>query len=128
SALRALPTIDLSTTDPETHQPGIPCRQSPLRALDASEMAQQVKTSAASWDEKHQRYFLLYFNNLRVPLPDPLTRSLGEFMDTLAHPAPPGEFVAQLWPFGPMEMVQSFSGWGNQVTPWSTATDPDFEG
>ncbi|HET6146934.1 MAG TPA: hypothetical protein VFH68_05340 [Polyangia bacterium] len=126
SALRALPMVDLSATDPETHQPGIPCRQSPLRALDGSALAQQVKTSAATWEEKHPRYFLLYFNNLHAPLPDPLTRSLGEFMDTLANPAPPGEFVAQLWPFGPDEMVKSFGGWGTQVTPWSTAKDPGF--
>jgi hypothetical protein len=127
SALRAFPTIDLSAIDPETHQPGIPCRQSPLRALDGSAVAQQVKTASAAWGEQHQRYFLLYFNNLRAPLPDSLTRSLSEFTDTLANPAPPGDFVAQLWPFGPMEMVQSFGGWGAQTTPWSTATDPDFE-
>jgi len=127
SPLRALPMHDLSATDPETQQPGIPCRQSPLRALQGSALADEVKTAAASWPEKHQRYFLLYFNNLRAPLPDLLTRSLGEFVDTLANPAPPGDFVAQLWPFGPMEMVQSYGSWGTQVTPWSTATDPDFE-
>lgn len=127
SGLRTLPVVDLSTTDPETHQPGIPCRQSPLRAIDASALAQQVKTTAAAWTEQHQRYFLLYFNNLRAPLPDTLTSSLNDFMQTLTTPAPPGDFQAELWPFGPMEMMASYGGWGSQTTDWSSATDPLFE-
>lgn len=125
--LRAMPVIDLAAAiDPETGMPGTPCRQSPLRALDATGMAQQVKLSAAAWPEQHQRYFLLYFNNLRAPLPPLLTQSLYDFNRELVTPPPEREFEALFWPFGPPEMSQSFAGWGGPITVWTSATDPDF--
>jgi len=127
SALRALPVIDLSAgIDPETHMPGIPCRQSELRALDAAGLAQQVKLDAASWVEQHQRYFLLYFNNLRAALPDTLTQSLTNFSETLVTPPPNQDFQAILWPWGPPEMAQSFGGWTVPDTVWTSADDPGF--
>jgi hypothetical protein len=127
SALRTLPALDLSAAiDPETNAPGTPCRQSPVRSLDASGMAQQVKLSAASWTEQHPRFFLLYFNNLRAPLPDPLAESLYAFRAVVVDPAPLNDFQARLWAFGPPEMSQSFGGWDLPSQDWLTATDPAF--
>ena len=128
SPLRTLPTIDLSAgIDPETGLVGTPCRQSPQRKLDAAGVAQQIKLAAAAWTEQHQRYFMLYFNNLRAPLPDSLTTSLYEFNQTIVTPPPPVDFAAVIWPFGPPEMIQSFSGWWTEEqTSWSSATDVDF--
>jgi hypothetical protein len=129
SPVNALPLVDLSTgIDPETHAPAVPCRQSPDRSIDATAMAQAVKTAAAGWPELHPRYFLLYFNNLRAPVPDLLGGSLSSFTETLLSnpPPPPAEFQAQLWPFGPMEMLSSFGGWGTTSTTWASATDADF--
>ncbi len=127
SELRPLPVHDLSADiDPETGMAGTPCRQSPLRALDPAGMAKQVKDAAATWPEQHQRYFLLYFNNLRVPLPTPLVQSLSDFTSDLFNPPPPGDFQVWLWPFGSAEMAQSFGGWSGQPTLWTSATDPTF--
>ena len=72
-----LPTIDLTAgTNPETGMPGTPCRQSPDRALDLqARTAGQARRGA--WPEEHQRYYMLYFNNLRAPLPETLAQSLG---------------------------------------------------
>ncbi len=129
SELRTLPTIDLSAgIDPQTGMPGVPCRQSPYRALDAAGVAQQIKLAAASWPEQHQRYYLLYFNNLRAPLPDSLTSSLDDFSQTIVTPPPPGDFQALLWPWGPMEMTSSFGGWNMSPVSWTSADDPAFLG
>ena len=128
SQLRMLPTIDLSAIDPQTGMPGTPCRQSPYRALDATGVAQQIKLAAASWPEQHQRYYMLYFNNLRAALPAPLLQSFSDFSDTIVTPSPPGDFQAFLWPWGPMEMTSSYPPWHEQVQPppqvWSAADDP----
>ena len=136
SALRALPLLDLSAQiDPETNAPGTPCRQSPLRAIDAEGTAQKIKEAAASWPEQHPRFFVLYFNNLRAPLPDALAQSLGAYrnavVDSAPLPVPLNEFQALLWAFGPPEMSQSFPGslpfpgW-DLSRDWLTATDPAF--
>jgi hypothetical protein len=85
-----------------------------------------VKLAAATWPEQHQRYFLLYFNNLRAPLPNSMTQSLYDFARVLVTPPPPTDFQALFWPFGPPEMSQSFAGWGGPITVWTSATDPDF--
>jgi hypothetical protein len=128
--LRMLPTIDLSAIDPQTGMPGPPCRQSPYRALDAAGVAQQIKLAAASWPEQHQRYYMLYFNNLRAQLPDSLTRSFDDFTQTIVTPPPPGDFQAFLWPWGPTEMTSSYSPWLEQSQPppqvWTAADDPTF--
>ena len=49
--VRTLPVIDLSAgPDPETGGPGMPCRQSPVRSLDAAAVAQEVKLAASELD------------------------------------------------------------------------------
>jgi len=129
SELRALPLIDLSAgIDPETGMPGTPCRQSPYRSLDAAGVAQQVKLAAASWPEQHQRYYMLYFNNLRAALPSSLTQSFNDFTQTILTPRPPGDFQAFLWPWGPTEMTSSYDGWNMSPEIWSAADDPGFIG
>lgn len=126
---RALPVIDLSAgIDPQTGMPGTPCRQSPYRSLDAAGLAQQIKLAAASWPEHHQRYYMLYFNNLRATLPTSLTDSFTAFTQTLVTPAPANDFQAFLWPWGPPEMTTSYSGWSMSPVIWSAADDPDFLG
>jgi hypothetical protein len=127
SPVRALPTIDLSTMpDPVTGQPGTPCLQSATRALDAVGVAQAIKVAAASWPEQHQRAFLLYFNNLRAPLPATMTASFDLFYSAMSSPPPAGDLLAQIWAFGPPEMVASYNMWG-QTQPWLSASDPNFE-
>lgn len=124
--LRKLPTLDLSAQpDPLTGVAGTPCHQSATRAIDAASVAQAVKIAAAGWPERHQRFFLLYFNNLRAPLPPTLTRSFDDFMFTIVSPPPPAEFAATFWAFGPPEMSGSYAGWGIS-TDWLSATDSTF--
>ncbi len=126
SQLRMLPTIDLSAgIDPQTGMPGTPCRQSPYRALDASGVAQQIKLAAAGWPEEHQRYYMLYFNNLKAPLPQSLIQSITDFSRAMATSPPPGDFQAQLWAWGPTEMTATFPA-AQDVTIWSAADDPTF--
>ncbi len=127
SPLRPFPVIDMAATDPETMQPGIPCRQSPLRAIDAARVAQNVKTTAASWSEQHQRFFLLYFNNLKTPLPTSMTDSLTTFGEVMQTPPPIVDLQAQIWPFGPPQMRDSFPGWMDAPPlAWESARDPTF--
>jgi hypothetical protein len=134
--VRMLPTIDLSAgIDPQTGMPGTPCRQSPYRALDAAAVAQQIKLAAASWPEQHQRYYMIYFNNLRAVMPDSLQQSLTDFTQTIVTPPPAGDFQAFLWAWGPPEMTSSYPPWNpplNQPPPvpppqvWTAADDPTF--
>ena len=107
---------------------GVPCRQSPYRALDAVNMGDQVKKAAATWPEKHQRYFLLYFNNLQAALPNSMVQSFSDFTQNLAMNPPPGDFQAMLWPWGPPAMTSSYPGWNMQPMSWSTEDDPNFIG
>jgi hypothetical protein len=137
---RMLPTIDLTTgIDPQTGMPGTPCRQSPYRALDAAGVSQQVKLAAASWPEQHQRYYLIYFNNLKAALPQSLTQSFDDFTQTIMTPPPPGDFQAYLWGWGPSTMISSYPPWAPPPPPapplpppfpppqaWDTADDPTF--
>jgi hypothetical protein len=126
TTLRELPALDLSAQpDPATGLPGSPCRQSPARSIDAAQVAQAVKLAAASWPEQHQRFFLLYFDNLRAALPDTMTQSLSDFRATIMTPPPPVDFAAYVWAFGPPEMTGSFAPWDN-VVPWLSAEDLSF--
>jgi hypothetical protein len=124
--VRMLPTIDLTTQpDPLTGQPGTPCLQSPTRALDAVAVAQAIKVAAQSWHEQHQRAFLLYFNNLRAPLPDTLMASFDVFAATMQAPPPMGDLTAQIWAFGPPEMLSSYGAFGQQME-WLSPFDANL--
>jgi hypothetical protein len=126
SPLRTLPVIDLSAgLDPETGMAAVPCRQSPQRKIDATGTGLQVLDAAATWPEQHQRYFLLYFNNLRAPLPALLTQSFDDLRSAILA-RPTSDFGVSFWPFGPPEMIDSYMGWGDQQTTWSSVADIDF--
>jgi hypothetical protein len=133
SPLRAMPLIDLGQQQQQQQQQQDPspaaasdCQQSPWRTLDAVATAQDVKREAATWPEQHQRFFLLYFNNLRAPLPAGLMSSLADFETVIATSPPASEFSAGIWAFGPEEMTGSFGGW-SATTPWLSSSDPSFE-
>jgi hypothetical protein len=126
SPLRTLPPIDLSqAAAADAGTPPVPCQQSPLRALDAIGLAQDIKQQAAAWPEQHQRFFILYFNNLRAPLPAPLAASFSAFQTAIATPPLPVDFVAQVWGFAPTEVTQSYDRWG-LTWEWQSADEMDF--
>ena len=125
SSVRRLPTVDLSTQREDPLQP-MACHQYFLRQLDAVDLAQEVKREAASWPEKHQRFFLLYFNNLRAFLPPALTGSFDAFSAAIGSTLPPDvDFRAEIWGFAPEETLGSYVGWGF-FFPWLSASDESF--
>jgi len=125
SPLRELPTVDLSTeTEPGTD--AVPCHQWPLRKIDGVGISQEVKREAAGWPEQHQRFFMLYFNNLRAALPDGLTSSFDDFRTAFSTPPPAVDLQDRIWAFAPDEALFSYGGW-TSTTAWLSASDQSFD-
>jgi len=116
-----LPTINLATGD---GSPG--CSQVNGRTFSATDVAQAVKDLVATLPEVHQRYHLLYFNNLHALLPDTLTQSFQTLAAAMGPP--PGYDLAMVsWLFNPGEAAASTNVSWSLMSHWIAADDPTFE-
>lgn len=113
-----MPTVNLSADGPDT------CHQKAGRSLDATAMAQAVKKLVtSSFPERHHRYLLIYFQNLRAPLPDVLDASLTALRKSMAAPF---DLLEVAWSLSPTEATSTFK-W-DVASPWLAADDPSFDG
>jgi hypothetical protein len=116
-----LATINLATGGDGTAS----CSQVNGRSFAAAQIAQAVKDLVTTRPEVHQRYHLLYFNNLHELLPETLVSSFQALSS--AFSSPPGYDLQMIsWLFNPGEAAASSVGW-TMMTHWVAADDPMFE-
>jgi hypothetical protein len=115
-----LPTINLAGG---AGSPG--CAQQSNREFPATAVAQAVKDLIATLPETHQRYHLIYFNNLHAPLPGTLVSSFQALAAAMS--SPPGYDLQMVsWLFNPGEALVSDVTW-TKVATWVSTDDPAFE-
>jgi hypothetical protein len=90
--VHALPTVDLAASTGS-------CHQVDSRAFNGTAMAAAVKDLVARLPEKHQRFHLVYMNNLPGPLPSTLVASVQQMVTGLRTPTI--DLAPITWDVGP---------------------------